>query len=199
VYTLDNPLKYTDPDGEFFFTAAVGALIFMLCTYDYAQAPTHENDISELTVGERAFQHGVAIALTGLTIYTINSIAGVGAESVSTAVADATATEAATAAAENTDEKLHGAANPAVKKAIEKGNKEHQDFSRKAAEKGWQVNPTVTDPTTGEKGRPDAITPSGHPVELEPKSPSGKKKGKEQMKKYERATQKRGRVIYYEP
>jgi hypothetical protein len=46
--------------------------------------------------------------------------------------------------------------------------------------------------------RPDAMTFSGRPVELKPNTPSGHRQGKTQTKKYEGATGKRGRVVYYD-
>lgn len=92
-----------------------------------------------------------------------------------------------------------GAANPKVAAAINKGRKAHADFSQKAAAKGWQVEPRLTDPKTGKTVIPDAVTPSGHPVELKPNTPSGRAQGKRQLPKYERATGENGRVIYYDP
>lgn len=46
---------------------------------------------------------------------------------------------------------------------------------------------------------PDGITPSRRPLELKPNTPSGRKQGAKQLKKYEDATGKKGRVIYYDP
>ena len=77
------------------------------------------------------------------------------------------------------------------------GREAHKQFADKVKQKpGWQSEPSLTDPATGKTVKPDALTPSGHPVELKPNSPSGVKAGKSQMKKYERATGKRGRVVY---
>jgi hypothetical protein len=45
--------------------------------------------------------------------------------------------------------------------------------------------------------KPDAISPSGHPVELKPKTSSGTRAGAAQLKKYQRATGKNGRVVYH--
>jgi hypothetical protein len=57
----------------------------------------------------------------------------------------------------------------------------------------------LIDPKTGRKVVPDALTPSGRPVELKPNAPSGRRAGAQQLKKYERATGMKGRVIYYDP
>jgi len=81
----------------------------------------------------------------------------------------------------------------------QRGRQVHEEFKKKAKQKGWDVEKTLTDPDTGKKCRPDAITPKGHPVELKPNTPSGRRRGKKQMEKYERAMGKRGWVIYYNP
>ena len=94
---------------------------------------------------------------------------------------------------------LKGTKNPKVKAALDKGNAAHADFFKRAEEKGWDVEPRLTDPQTGETVIPDAVTTSGHPLELKPNTPSGKAKGKSQLPKYERATNSNGRVIYYNP
>jgi RHS repeat-associated protein len=94
---------------------------------------------------------------------------------------------------------LKGAANPKVADAIAAGKDAHADFSEKAAAKGWTVNPRLTDPLTGKTVIPDAVTPSGHPVELKPSTPTGVAKGESQLPKYERATGNNGRVVYYDP
>ena len=80
-----------------------------------------------------------------------------------------------------------------------KGREEHRKFAERVTQKpGWQSEKTIIGPS-GEKLRPDAISPSGRPVELKPKTPSGINRGKQQIEKYEEATGKNGRVIYYEP
>jgi RHS repeat-associated protein len=94
---------------------------------------------------------------------------------------------------------LKGAANPKVAAAIQDGKNAHSQFSKKAAAKGWEVNKPMIDPRTGKTVIADAVTPSGHPVELKPNTPSGKAKGVKQLPKYERATGNNGRVIYYDP
>ena len=103
------------------------------------------------------------------------------------------------AKASETVTSLKGTANPKVSEAINTGKQAHTDFSEKAAAKGWDVNPRLTDPKTGKTVIPDAVTPSGHPVELKPNTPSGVKKGEQQLPKYERAKDNNGRVVYYNP
>jgi len=80
------------------------------------------------------------------------------------------------------------------------GRSSHQDFTARVRRKpGWQAEPRLVDPLTGRIVKPDAVTPRGHPIELKPNTPSGRSKGRGQLPKYERATGKRGRVIYYDP
>ncbi|GAA3934934.1 hypothetical protein GO495_15055 [Chitinophaga oryziterrae] len=100
---------------------------------------------------------------------------------------------------ENTASIGKGTANPKVAAAVNAGKEAHADFSKKAAAKGWAVEPFLIDPATGKTVKPDAVTPSGHPVELKPNTPSGKAQGARQLPKYERATGNNGRVIYYDP
>jgi len=91
-----------------------------------------------------------------------------------------------------------GAANPKVKAAAARGREAHREFADKVkAKPGWQSEPRLVDPATGKTVIPDAVTPKGHPVELKPNTPSGRAQGRRQLPKYERATGKKGRVVYY--
>lgn len=94
-----------------------------------------------------------------------------------------------------------GMSNPKVKKAAENGREKHKEFADKVkAKDGWQSEPQkLIDPATGKKVIPDAVTPSGRPVELKPNTPSGRRQGRRQLPKYERATGMKGKVIYYDP
>ena len=85
-------------------------------------------------------------------------------------------------------------------RAASSGRAEHEAFKEKVKSKpGWQSEPTLVDPRTGKTVKPDALSPSGKPVELKPDTPTGRKAGRYQLKKYERAAGKKGRVVYYEP
>jgi hypothetical protein len=80
------------------------------------------------------------------------------------------------------------------------GRQAHKAFKQKVkAKPRWQSEPALIDPKTGKTVIPDALSPSGRPVELKPRTPSGKRTGKTQLRKYERATGKKGRVVYYDP
>ncbi len=93
--------------------------------------------------------------------------------------------------------KPRGGENPAAAR----GRQVHEEFKQKVAAKkdeGWKENVTLYD-ANGRKLHPDALTPNKNPIELKPNTPSGRAAGKRQIKKYEAATGKRGRVIYYDP
>jgi len=100
----------------------------------------------------------------------------------------------------NGEVKLRGSRNPKVAKAAAEGRRQHKAFADKVKKKqGWTSEKKVTNAKTGESARPDARTPGGNPIELKPNTPSGRRKGAEQRKTQERVTEKRGRVVYYEP
>ena len=82
--------------------------------------------------------------------------------------------------------------------AAKEGREKHAAFREKVKSKpGWQSEPSLIDPATGKTVKPDAVTPSGRPVELKPNTKSGKAAGKTQLKAYQRATGKKGRVVYH--
>jgi hypothetical protein len=87
--------------------------------------------------------------------------------------------------------------------AAARGRQVHEEFKEKVKAKkeknpGWDEKPKIYD-ETGKELRPDALTPSGHPLELKPNTPSGRAAGARQIKKYETVTGKKGRVLYYDP
>lgn len=91
-----------------------------------------------------------------------------------------------------------GMRNPAVRDAVERGQRAHSELAQKVKGKpGWKSEPSLTDPATGRIVKPDVVTPSGRPLEYKPNTPSGRKAGKRQLEQQERATRKKGRVIYY--
>jgi RHS repeat-associated protein len=93
-----------------------------------------------------------------------------------------------------------GSQNPNTADAAKEGREQHKDFAEKVkAKPGWKSEPTVKDPKTGRSVRPDAVSPGGRPVELKPNTPSGRAQGRRQLPGQERATGKRGRVVYYDP
>src|SRR5581483_2269082 len=85
-------------------------------------------------------------------------------------------------------ETAHTIAGRAIHKALEKI----------CESKGWKVGKDahIRD-KNGRLLKPDAIV-NGHPVEFKPNTPSGRAKGKAQLKKYEEATRKKGRLVLYD-
>jgi hypothetical protein len=95
-----------------------------------------------------------------------------------------------------------GMQNPVVREAVENGTINHGLLQEQMRAKGWLVDREDTamiDPATGTVVYPDAVTPNGRPIEIKPRTDTGVQAGDAQLPKYERATGKRGRVIYYEP
>jgi hypothetical protein len=106
----------------------------------------------------------------------------------------------ASKALDRTADTARGMRNPTVAKAVGRGNEAHKELKDVVRGKpGWQSEPTLVDPLTGKVVRPDAVTPRGHPIELKPRTRSGAEKGRRQLPAQERATGKKGRVIYYDP
>ena len=93
-----------------------------------------------------------------------------------------------------------GMQNPVVREAVEDGDVQHRMLQERLRQKGWSVDradTAVIDPATGQTVYPDAISPRGHPLEIKPRTSTGEARGATQLPKYERATGKKGRVIYY--
>ena len=65
------------------------------------------------------------------------------------------------------------------------------------AKPGWQSEPHVVD-ADGNVCISDALRPSGRQVELKPYTPSGRKAGRRQRRRYEEVKGKKGRVVYYD-
>jgi RHS repeat-associated protein len=62
LYCADNPMKYVDEDGRIFWlAAAVGALYYLLSTFDMVQTPTDPQDIHIPSTGEKVLQQAFAI------------------------------------------------------------------------------------------------------------------------------------------
>ena len=101
---------------------------------------------------------------------------------------------------------LRGTRNPATAASIGKGKRAHKLFdfkmngrsmTRVQPKRGWQTGVRFKDPRTGKTVIPDAVTSRGRPIELKPNTPSGRRLGRKQLAAQERATGKKGRVLYY--
>ncbi len=200
-YTYNNPLRYTDPTGH-----CVGVLR-VLCT------PAGQRAIER--VGQRVIERATPYVAT-----VVGAVAGAVARMGEGAPGDPSCpscdgmsntlefqrreNEAAARSQDNSGNQdgssQRGSGNPATAEAAAEGRAQHKDFAEKVkAKPGWKSEPTVKDPKTGKSVRPDAVTPSGRPVELKPNTPTGRAQGRRQLPGQERATGKRGRVVYYEP
>ena len=81
-----------------------------------------------------------------------------------------------------------------------RGRAEHDAFDAKVqakSDQGWVSKPRIVD-AEGNVHKPDALTPSGRPIEYKPNTPSGIKQGRRQLKRYERVTGKKGRLLLYD-
>ena len=84
--------------------------------------------------------------------------------------------------------------------AAARGRSAHDAFDAKVQAKsnqGWKSKPRITD-ADGRVHIPDALTPSGRPIEYKPNTPSGIKAGRRQLKRYEQVTGKKGRLLTYD-
>jgi hypothetical protein len=97
---------------------------------------------------------------------------------------------------------LRGSNNPAIQEAIDAGDTAHAILQERMRARDWLVDRVDTelwDPMGQRYVYPDAITPSGRPVEIKPRTPTGVQAGESQLALYERLTGNRGRVVYYDP
>ncbi|WP_179957828.1 hypothetical protein [Exilibacterium tricleocarpae] len=84
--------------------------------------------------------------------------------------------------------------------ATARGRAAHEAFDAKVqakSDQGWVSKPRIVD-SDGRVHIPDALTPSGRPIEYKPNTPSGIKEGRRQLKRYERVTGKKGRLLTYD-
>jgi RHS repeat-associated protein len=91
---------------------------------------------------------------------------------------------------------LSGAGGESIKTI--KGRDAHDVFDELVKNKtDWQSKPRIKD-AEGNVYIPDALSPSGKPVELKPRTASGIKRGRRAIKRYKKVTGKNGRVVYYD-
>jgi RHS repeat-associated protein len=190
AYARDNPLRYVDPDGEAIETpwdainVGIGVASFVA-------------NVRAGNVGGAVLDAvGVVYDATATAVPGLPGGAGTLIKAARTADRVADIVKAGDRAAD-VSKVVRGGETAATKA----GREAHRKFAEKVrakADQGWQSEPTIKGPND-EVLRPDAITPSGRPVELKPNTPSGRRRGESQLKKYEEATGKKGRVVYYDP
>jgi RHS repeat-associated protein len=74
----------------------------------------------------------------------------------------------------------------------------HQAFADLVRAKGWRSEELLRG-ADGNNYRPDAVTRTGHIIELKPNTASGRKQGALQIAIYMEQLGKKGRVMYYDP
>lgn len=94
---------------------------------------------------------------------------------------------------EGEPKKPRGMHHPETRAAAERGKRRHEITHEVFRERGWKADKSIP----GTRLRPDGITEKGKPVEVKPDTESGRKSREKQIQKYNEATGKRGRVIYY--
>jgi len=212
-YVLGNPVMLTDPDGRCPICPIIpivwAAIEVGFSAYDIYDVTTTVTDPNATTAQKLTSVGG---ATAGLILpgggYSAADDVAKGAVKIVDNYADdivKKASKEGTDAHKTANKDMipeygsgKGTHNPKVQEAIKKGNKAHAEFKDKVKNKpGWKSEPNVG--KNGDVLRPDALSPSGKPVEYKPNTPSGKAKGKSQLKKYEKATGEKGRVIYYDP
>jgi len=219
AYTYNNPLNYIDLDGHCpdFLTcvtqvtvgAAQGVARFVTNAVSGLLTPARLSN-GELATNpsevNRAMAEGVAHSIANAAEDYASGEAGARFSALNAQERMAVFTEgvldgaAAVAPAAGGPKTTKPAGPPGENVAAAIGREAHAEFARKVQSKpGWQSQPSLTDPATGKTVQPDALTKSGRPLELKPKTPSGKAAGKTQLKKQERAAGKKGRVVYYDP
>ena len=198
-YTYNDPLNLTDDDGHcpVCVVVVVVVAIEILTAPDTVSAPTGRPGEVIPRSGD-----GVSTLMTNATVGAIGGpILSKGGGAIFRAVTSR-AGRGATEAVEQGVERAvqRGSKNPVVKEAAEYGRQMHKKLAETTkAKPGRLSEPSLKDPLTGKTVKPDVVTRAGKPVELKPNTSSGRAQGARQLPKYERATGKKGRVIYYEP
>jgi hypothetical protein len=168
-----------------------------------------DDDIAELRRQQAAFgkvEHDLARQNSWMAIPALAPVAAIfGLEAAS-----ALAAEAAPAAAEQAPLDFVES-DPYVRVgdnwATRAGRRAHKAFGNKVdAKLGWESEPQI--PRPGQRPlRPDAGTPARDPaqpdkrnfLELKPDTPTGRAAGARSVRRYQEATGRRARVVYYDP
>jgi RHS repeat-associated protein len=207
-YCLNNPLRYIDPDGHQTTTTDRVVPLPWWMTWNQQQVDwivnTVKDNVNRTVEGAKQFGKEIVDGFQAGTEAVGRSASdnACGAQGyICPPVRMNNAANNQSSGSENNEApKPRGSRNPNTAKAAAEGRKQHKNFADKVKNKsGWKSEPSLKDPETGKTVKPDAVTRGGRPLELKPKTPSGRKKGERQIKPQERATGKKGRVVYYEP
>jgi RHS repeat-associated protein len=188
AYGRNNPLRYVDPDGRAIETPWDALNVGI-------GAASLASNVAAANWGNAALDAAGLVYDVAATV--VPGLPGGAGTTIKTARAADRLADAVKAGDKASDaaNAIRGGETAATKA----GREAHQKFAERVRGKaadGWQSEPKVTGPH-GETLRPDAISPSGRPVELKPNTPSGHRRGEAQLRKYEAATGKQGRVVYY--
>lgn len=208
-YCLNNPLRYIDPDGH--QTAVADTLKVAVAGGTVTGQPEVVAGAGIALVIYVAVDQTVGWDKVGNKLYEVfkgsgsgcaagGVVCGPGETPNSSVQYQQDSSSNAEPQQGQQSAKPRGSQNPNTAEAAAEGRRQHQDFKEKVkAKPGWQSEPALKDPKTGNTVKPDAVTPSGRPVELKPNTASGRRQGQRQLPAQERATGRRGRVVYYDP
>jgi len=191
VYCADNPLKYTDPNGE------------IVVASRYADPKWREEhpilavfaDPNLMVPGPAAIEAPLANAAKPLAMRLLAKVmswlkgSGVASE-VGAEVVEGAASEVSSSM------KIARGGETAATRA---GRAAHSELAeRVSAKPGWQSEPSLKG-ADGRIRKPDIVTPKGRFMEYKPNTPSGRAAGAAKAKTYSEQLGMKGRVIYYEP
>jgi RHS repeat-associated protein len=186
VYAGADPVNMMDPDGELAWWVIPAILAGGNLLYQLYMNDGNVNCVDPWEVG------GWALSGTGFSGIARIGMSGGGRAFLRELWKDSTGSVPRALSS-------RGMNNPNTRQAVERGRQAHREFADRVRQKsGWRSNPMVRSPS-GKKLFPDAVTRSGRPIELKPNTPSGIRRGLKQLREYEQATGKKGRLILYEP
>ena len=204
AYVLNSPLNYTDPSGNLPFLAILGA------AWAVAEVTASIADGVEVVQvwSDSNASLGEKVGTTGLAAVGVFGPGGGYTKVDDVAEVANGVIDGARAAGRNASQftdsagRLRNAdgtfASGGDHAAAAAGHEAHAAFNKTVRDKpNWQSQPRLV----GQDGKihiPDALSPSGRPVELKPRTQSGMRAGRRQLQRYEAVTGKKGRVIYYD-
>jgi len=186
TYVRNNPYKYVDPSGEIPVETIVDVVFIAYGTYQFARDPSLQTfsdlgvdvgfallpyvpNVKRFAEGAKLIDKAKDVLKGGEKTGEVGKIS----QKVEKSIQEGN--------------KLHGAANPAVKESIEQGMREHRRFYQEMGEKGMITNKAIP----GTRLRPDALDHSGKMIyELKPNTPTAITKGEKQAQRYQEAANK---------